>query len=173
MLLTRCVLFLSFASSYRDSDVLTNMYITTLVLVGILTLRTHITKVYENAHIQTLEVFFFLNLLILFATVYHKQGDTRSICKCTSASISLSVISFIGILTYHTFFKIRRTQFYTSFLHVLLTKWPSRGRNEKFPNRDRANSCQTAHQTLKNFPTTSHVDLREEILASEEKSIDH
>ena len=40
MLLSRCVLFLAFASYHSDNALLANMYITTLVLIGILFIKT-------------------------------------------------------------------------------------------------------------------------------------
>ncbi len=44
-------------------------------------------------------VSFLLNLLILSATEYYLQGSDDIICKCTSASISVCLIMFIGILS--------------------------------------------------------------------------
>lgn len=46
MLLTRCVLFLTFAS-YGDGGSLQNMYITTLVIFGILVIKTYTNRIYK------------------------------------------------------------------------------------------------------------------------------
>ena len=123
MLLTRCVLFLAFASS--DNRLLMNMYITTSILFGILTLKTFV--VYKNFRISILETCFLLNVAILSTTTLlllknNSSNSGGTICKCTSASISVSLTMFIGILAYHAYLRINKTRWFTSIKDSLLPK---------------------------------------------------
>ncbi len=167
MLLTRCVLFLAFAVNYRGSELLTTMYVTTLVLIAIFMLNmTFAMKVYKNFYLSILELCFLLNLLILSATVYYLQGSNGSddiICKCTSASISVSLIMFIGILSYHTYLRVNKTRWYSliknkdTFLAKLQVK-----------KHDAVPAEETCSLDILNFPTRTSVELREALLASGE-----
>ena len=105
------------------------MFITTLVLFGIFTLKICVVKVYKSFLINLLELCFLLNLGILSATLYYLKGNSSSdgsICKCTSASISVSVVLFIGILIYHAYLQLNKTRCFTSIKDGFLAKWHTR-----------------------------------------------
>ena len=87
ILLSRCVLFRAFVSYYSDNALLANIYITTLVLIGILIINTCTIKVYKNSFVNVLEICFLLNLYISGIINYLGYSD-NIICICTSASIS-------------------------------------------------------------------------------------
>lgn len=103
-LLTRCFLFLIFATNYKDNAILTNMYTVSLAIVGILTIKLCATKVYKYSYVHTLEISFLLNLELLSASLYYikgKNGSDDVICKTITASVSFSFVTFIGIVAYH------------------------------------------------------------------------
>ena len=103
MLLTRCVLFLAFASSHRDSDILANTYIITLVLIAVLTVKTCATKVYRNVHMNTLELSSLLNLVILSATVYYLKGKGTAVPTLHARAQVLQCLSVPSFsLVYHS-----------------------------------------------------------------------
>ena len=162
MLLTRCALFLALTIIYKGSLLLSSMYITTLVLIGIFTLKmTCAHKVYRSYLVNTLELCFLLNLVTLSATLYYLQNnsgtDDDTICKCTSASISVSMVMFLGILTYQTYLRVSKKKWFVSSKTVLLAKWRSR----RHPP-DVADVAPTILAPKQ--PTTSTVELRETLL---------
>ncbi len=159
MLLTRCALFLGFVASYNDDE---NSYITVLVLtaVYIFTLKmTCAMKVDKNKYMNILEVCFLVNLLIISATLYSSR-DSRSgtICKCTSASISVSMVIFIGILFYHSYLKISNTMWYASIKAATLKKWQTMNHHAD-PLED-----DNPPNVMQQMPTTTSVELREALL---------
>lgn len=112
---TLCSLPIAFNS---DDGLLTNMYITTVVLVAILTLKTLTTKVYKSSLSNLLEISFLLNLIVLSATLHYLKGNSSRdhiLCECTSISISVSVVVFIGILSYHAYLQMNKIKIFTSF----------------------------------------------------------
>ena len=78
MLLTRCILFLVFATNSTENSILTNLFAITLVVMGIMITKTRITQVYRQVYIETLELCFVLNLGVLSATVYYLLGKNNN-----------------------------------------------------------------------------------------------
>ena len=66
--------------------------------------------VYKNWCLDALEGSFALNLIILVGATYHvkQSGGDQSAVWYTSVSIAL--VTFIGILTYHIFQQVRHTK---------------------------------------------------------------
>ena len=122
MLLSRCVLFLVFSFNYSDSGLLANMYITTLVLIGILIIKTCTIKVYKNSFVNVLEICFLLNLVILSGTIIYLGYSDNIICICTIASISVSMVISAGILAYHTYLQLNKTICFNSIKDSILAK---------------------------------------------------
>ena len=114
LLFVRCLLFLVFAFSYSDNQLSTNMYTTNLVLIGILSLKIFITVVYKSSLMNILENCFLLNLVILSATICYLKTSSDVICQCTSASISLVMTTFLGILTYHVHLQLNKMRCFIS-----------------------------------------------------------
>ena len=164
MLLTRCVLFLAFITNYSSDEVVVNSYITTLVISGILLVKTCSTKVYRSFWNNLLELSFLCNMEILSATLSYFKGtssaDNSMICKSTSASISISFITFIGIVIYHTHLQMQRTRWYISTTQAVLSKLHIR-QHSTSSTEDNLQVPQA-----KALPSTSLVELREELLAS-------
>ena len=162
MLLARCVLFLAFASSNNDNQLLANMYITTLVLVAILTLKSSIKRVYRNyRYMNLLETCFLLNLVVLSTTLYYLRGNSSSdhtLCTCTSASISVSMLIFVGMLAYHTQLQISKTKCFTSIKVTILAQWHTR-QYHIIPTEGNVPS-----NPVQQLPTTTTVEVRKEFL---------
>ena len=163
MLLSRSVLFLFFASYHSDNALLANMYITNLVLIGILMIKTVTTKVYKNSLVNVLETCFLLNLVILSGTIYY-LGYSNNICICTSASISVSMVISAGILAYHTSLQLNKTRCFNSIKDSILAKW--RKHYHTLPANCEEGDAPPAHPPQR-LPTRSVVELREELLTDQ------
>lgn len=156
LLIARCVLFIIFATTSSGNPVVSNAYATALVILGILLIKTCYIRVYRSFWNDLLELSFHFNLEVLSLTISYLKGigtnNSGVLCKCTIASLSASFVTFLGIITYHAYLQILKTKLYgylkkrvLPIIKVLSPKNPS-------------NSFHT--------PTTTHVELREELLAS-------
>ena len=163
MLLSRCVLFLAFASYHSDDALLANMYITNLVLIGIFTIKACNTKVYKYSFVNILEVCFLLNLIILSGTVYY-LGRGADVCICTSASISVSMVISAGILAYHTSLQLNKTRCFNSIKDSILAKW--RKHYHTLPADCEEEDAPPTHPAQR-LPTRSVIELREELLTDQ------
>ncbi len=123
MLLVRCAIFLAFFFSFRGSELVANMFITTLILISIFTLKVFFKKIYKNFLLNILELAFLLNLLCLSVTVLYLKNDNNimnsDICTFTSVSISVSLTMFTGILSYHSYLQLNKTRCFTSIKREL------------------------------------------------------
>lgn len=164
MLLTRCVLFVCFGSSHNDDELLTNTYITTLILTAVIAIKTCVPKMYNDFRINLLELAFLLNLMVLSATAYYLRGNSSNdlvLCQCTSASVAVTMAMFVGILTYHAILQLNKTKCFMDFKHFVL----ARRRTEQYAAIPDENAPPTVVPKL---PTRTFVELREELLESEE-----
>ena len=164
MLLSRCVLFLAFSFNYSDSGLLANMYITTLVLIGILIIKTCTIKVYKNSFVNVLEICFLLNLVILSGTIIYLGYSDNIICICTIASISVSMVISAGILAYHTYLQLNKTICFNSIKDSILAKW--RNHYHRLPADCEEEDTLPAYPAQR-LPTRSVVELREELLSDQ------
>ena len=162
MLLTRCVLFLAFAINYSSEKVLVNSYISSLLITGLLLIKTVSTKIYRAPWMNILEISFLCNLEVLLVTVCYIKGSTIDdsvICTITNVSVTISLTTFIGIVVYHAYLLMHRTRWYLSCKQAVLSHLPSR-QHEIIPTED------DEHEAPKvTLPTTSHVELCEELLS--------
>ena len=76
---------------------------------------------------KDLKISFLLNLLILSATLHFvgAGGNTEHPLACSwssSVSISISMATFFGILTYHAYLKVKKTKCFTFIRNSLLAK---------------------------------------------------
>ena len=127
LLLTRCVLYSVFASSYKSNAyaLLTNVYTMTLVLSGVLTIQTFSTRIYKQFHNSMLELCFLLNLVVLSMTLHYLKGkgsNADALCNSITASISISFVILIGIFIYHAHLQMKKFPFYISLQNFLLER---------------------------------------------------
>ena len=169
MLLTRCLLFLAFASSYGNTDpLLNNMYITTVVFFFIVLYKVFVRNVYKQVFTNVLEMCFLVNLEILSITLSFIKGSNSSsevLCRSSNASISISFVLFLLILTYHTYLQLQRRRWFVQLKDSLLTKWPLKYYHTTAAEDN--SHVLTDHNTNISAPTTTLIELREELLASE------
>lgn len=164
MLLTRCILFLVFATNSTDNPLPTNMFAVTLAVMGILIIKSHITKVYRQAYIETLELCFLLNLGVLSATLYYlvdnlKDNNERIVYNTVTASISLSFAMFIGIVAYHIHLQARKTKYYASILESMWQRY-----TQTVPSHPKVvDSVETRHKPP---ITTTTIELSQRLLES-------
>lgn len=171
MLLTRCLLFLAIATFNRNSDIATNMYITALIIIAILVLnRIHSSRIYKHLHLDMLELWFHLNLMVLSLTLCYLLTNRTSsesiVCKCTNASFGIIFITFSGILCFHAYLQLQKTRCFTPVKRILLAKWPIREMHGA-PIEDHMLVTTDTNSSKRKTPTTTMVDLREELLASD------
>ena len=168
LLLTRCVLFLVFATNNRDNSISENMYATTLAVIVVLLLKTKM-KMYRNFSLDILELCFHLNLIVLATTLScllnDSNADRSTMCKTTTWSFSVAFIFFIGILLYHSHLRLHKTRHYAAIQHWFLTKWQVISHHRTAPAR--RGPATPRHRDTAMLPTTTLVELREELLASE------
>ncbi len=159
MLLMRCILLLEFATNYKYHALLTNMYTITLVITGILAIKTFTTKIYKNIYINMLELGFLLNLEILSMTLHYLKGKGSSdgaLCKSITASITTSFVMFTGILVYHAFLQLNQARFFASFRQYFLSKWRT---NHNQPNPPLIEEPAEVDTLAKSAPTTTLLDI--------------
>ena len=169
MLLTRCVLFLAFATVYSNNEVVVNSFITALVISGILLIKTCCNTVYKMFWLNILELSFLYNLEVLSAALYYLKAisvgdDNTMACKATNASISISFITFIGIAAYHAYLQVRRTRFYIYAKKVVLSKF-SIQLHQVIPTEYNEKQLSKATSS-KGILSTTLVELREDLLGS-------
>ena len=165
MLLTRCALLIAFATNFKEAALLSNMYATNIAVIAILIIRANISDVYKNSRIEKLELSFLLNLAILAATVYYLEGRGEDSCKCLTASLSVSLVTFAAILAYHAHLQVRTKEWYRSIRGHLLTKRQARRRHGL--QEELAVETETTNVNNKKLPTTSVLSvlqLREPLL---------
>ena len=166
MLLTRCILLLVFATNSTANAILANTFAISLVVVGILVIKTKISNVYKQSFIETLELCFLLNLGVLSATLCYFLGKNNSIetvHNTITASISMSFIMFFCILAYHTYLKIKKSKYYPTLEHLFL-RWRWQSQNQAVPSD--SNTLNNAGLINQNLPTRSTVELSEKLLES-------
>ena len=165
MLLTRCVLFLAFATNYRSDQIIVNHYIIALVVFGILLIKSFI-NVYRSFWKNLLELSCLCNLEIVSITLCYLKAtsddESSVICKSTTASISIIFIVFIGIVAYHAHLQIEGTMWYKSAKLVVLGRLP----HQRHPPIITDGDKYKVPPSLSQAPTTTLLELREELLAS-------
>ena len=164
MLLSRCILFLAFSFNYSDSGLQANMYITTLVLIGILIIKTCTTKVCKNSLVNILEICFLLNLVVLSGTINYLGYSDNIICICSSSSISVSMVISAGILVYHTYLQLNKTRCFNSIKDSILAKWHKH--YHTLPADCEEGDAPPAHPAQR-LPTRNVVQLREELITDQ------
>jgi hypothetical protein len=140
------------------------MFITSLVSVAILTAKTCLTNIYKSYYLSILETCFILNLFIVSATLYYlfQGGSSSTESNIANASISFSLFLFICILGYHTYLKLGQTRCFSAVRDAIFRKFP-RKRNRSIPlEEDKA----TGVSNTRHLPTSTLVELREELLAN-------
>ena len=148
-LLTRCVLFTIFATSY---SIQTNIFWIIIAVVLLFCARLCIgIQVYQKKAVDTLEILFLLNLMILMLVLYREVS-----CEVLTASISLSFAMFGFIVICHIQHEVRKQQFFIKLLKPKMNLLSKRFQSSAVPKLVDSEKPQG--------PSTSYVELRETLL---------
>lgn len=154
LLLTRCILFITFATNFEENALLSNMYAIVLVTIAILVIKLYASDTYKVSLMKHTEISFLLNLAVLAATVYYLEGKADSknaTCKCITASLSVGLIGFSAILAYHTYLQTKGKRWFVSLKRAILDRWKT--------GHEEAVQVNTSH-------ISKFIELREELLGS-------
>ena len=150
LLLLRCALYLVFAFNVTGNDSI-NLLIISATAVGTPVAFGLAGMVYKSWYLNALELSFILNLGILSAATYHVNQSGGSQAAIAYTSVGIAFLTFVGIVGYHIFWRIKSKMQYIQRGRQL------RCRNNKY------------HQIVTNdpqpavTPTITHtvVDLQE------------
>ena len=131
----------SLIPSYVDAMLRIKMLITTAVFVIIMSLSCIFPKgVYKGWPLNVLEFSFYLNLCITSAILglsYDRHLNTSAVYT----SVSISALTFLGILIYHLYSQIKGTTIYekiaTKYLYSRFHCCAGRHKNEDFDDDER------------------------------------
>ena len=155
LLLTRSGLFLIFAfNALGDPDV--NLFCITTVTLGIITIGFIAERIYANQYIGALEASFIINLGVLsVATTSFRRGNQAAL---TYTSVSIAFVTFIGIVTYHSYLQGRDTynEIRKKFAYLTRDSFRRKGRRHNLNVKDIGKPM--------TVPTRSVVSLREPLL---------
>ncbi len=141
-------------TNYSSDEVVVISFISSLVISGVLLIKTFSTEVYRSTKMNLLEISFLCNLEVLSVTLCCTSYDDVVVCRSTDVSISISFIIFIGRVVYHAHLQIQRTRWYTSAQQAVLSKLPFQQYRQAIPAADDDDEQQVREDTLRKLPTS-------------------
>ena len=118
LLVARFCLFLVFAFNI-EGDPSVNILATTICLIGLLVVFLLFT-VYKACYLNVLEASFIINLLLLsIGTNYVDATSGRNQNALTYASVSISFVTFCGIVVYHSCLQIKDSTLFKKLIAKL------------------------------------------------------
>ena len=112
LLLLRCALFLVFAFNVTGDDSI-NLLVISSTALGTAVAFGLIGMVYKCWYLNALELSFILNLGILAAATYHVNLSGGSQAAVAYTSVGIAFLTFVGIVVYHIFLRIKSRVRYT------------------------------------------------------------
>ena len=106
LLLIRCALFLVFAFNVSGDDSI-NLLVISLTTSGIFVWFAFLGKAYKSWYLNALELSFILNLGILAVATYYVNQSGGSQVPVTYTSVGIAFFTFVGIVIYHIYVRIR------------------------------------------------------------------
>ena len=142
-LLLRCILFSAFGN---------NLFWTVVsAIVLLLAYASYCGGIYQKKVAGILEVVFLANLLLFSLTLLYRN----EFCEALTASISISLVLFVGITLYHTYFVFVRSQLFTpQKLIKILSKF----------NKIQFSTSTKLPPNDSNSHTTTFTELRESLI---------
>ena len=112
--------------------------------------------VYRNRCLDALEGSFSLNLIILASATYYVNRSEEDQLAVGYTSVSIALVTFIGILTYHIFQQVRHTKLWKKVpkLNPKLNKLNLKQAVNDYPE----DSCEATPNTT---VTHTEIDMRE------------
>ena len=112
LLLLRCAMFLVFAFNVTGDDSI-NLLVISSTALGTAVAFGLIGMVYKCWYLNALELSFILNLGILAAATYHVNQSGGSQAAVAYTSVGIAFLTFVGIVVYHIFLRIKSRVRYT------------------------------------------------------------
>ena len=106
LLFIRCALFLVFAFNISGNDSV-NLLVIFSTTSGIFIWFALSGMVYKSWYLNALELSFILNLGILAAATHHVNQSGGSQGAVAYTSVGIAFLTFVGIVTYHIYLKIK------------------------------------------------------------------
>ena len=156
LLLVRCALFLVFAFNISGNNSV-NLLVVSSATFGIFIWFALSGMVYKSWWLNTLELSFILNLGILAVATYHVKQSGGSQAAVAYTSVGIAFLTFVGIVTYHIYIRIKSKVQYIQRGYQLLRR-----------NGNCNGSCEESGANLEhqcevtpNIVTHTEVSLRE------------
>ena len=118
LLLLRCTLFLVFAFNVSGDNSI-NLLVISSTNSAIFIWLALLGMVYRSWYLNALELSFILNLGILAVATYHVTLSGGSQAAVTYTSIGIAFLTFVGIIIYHIYIRIKAKLQYTWLGHRL------------------------------------------------------
>ena len=106
LLLVRCALFLVFAFNISGNDSV-NLLVISSTTFEIIVGFALSGMVYKNWYLNALELSFIFNLGILAVATHHVNHSGGSQGAVAYTSVGIAFLTFVGIVTYHIYLKIK------------------------------------------------------------------
>ena len=156
LLLVRCALFLVFAFNISGNDSV-NLLAISAASFGIFVWFTLSSVVYRSWYLNALEVSFILNLGILAAATHHVKLSGGSQGAVTYTSVGIAFLTFVGIVTYHIYIRIKSKVQYIQRGYQLLHRNGNRNRRCEEDGANLQHQC----GVTPNIVTHTEINLRE------------
>ena len=156
LLLVRCALFLVFAFNISGNDSV-NLLAISAASFGIFVWFTLSSVVYRSWYLNALEVSFILNLGILAAATHHVKLSEGSQGAVTYTSVGTAFLTFVGIVTYHIYIRIKSKVQYIQRGYKLLHRNGNRNRRCEEDGANLEHQC----GVTPNIVTHTEINLRE------------
>ena len=156
LLFIRCALFLVFAFNISGNDSV-NLLVICSATFGIIVGFALSGMVYKSWYLNALELSFILNLGTLAAATYHVKLTGGSQAAVAYTSVGIAFLTFVGIVTYHIYTRIKSKVQYIQRGYKLLHR---NGNHNKKYEEDGANLDHQCEVTP-NIVTHTEVNLRE------------
>ena len=105
-LLVRCALFLIFAFNISGDDSV-NLLVISSATFGIFVMFALSGVVYKSWCLNAIEVSFILNLGVLAVATYHVNQSGGSQAAVAYTSVGIAFLTFVGIVIYHIYIRIK------------------------------------------------------------------
>ena len=152
LLVLRFVLFLVFAFNPQQDPSINLLAI--LVGAGMLHMWAWFSGgVYRNWCLDALEGSFMVNLTILVAATYHVNHSKGNQYAAGYTSVSIALITFIGILTYHIFQQLKHTK--------LCKKVSELNMDDNIKEFHQSKNENISESDSMNNPTVTYTDIAE------------
>ena len=154
LLFIRCALFLVFAFNISGNDSI-NLLVICSTTSGIFIWFALSGMVYKSWYLNALELSFILNLGILAVTTMKLSGGSQA--AVTYTSVGIAFLTFVGIVTYHIYIRIKSKVQYIWRGYQLLHR---NGNSHRRCEEDGAN-LEHQCEVTPNIVTHTEVNLRE------------